>query len=151
MQSWTLGRLYIAKFKPLRMGGNPFGLKTKVVPRCKHSRTPLYRPISKCSKGHSRCCLIRSIPKYSNVCMNVTSWRVRGTIFDVEEQEASFIFRVWVCSLSYPAYKAHAPHYNAIYGLPGYTIFFYIISQTAWFPKKKEMFLNAKCLFWFSL
>ena len=63
--------------------------------------------------------------------MNVTSWRVRGTIFDVEEQKAFFIFRVCVWSLSYPVCKAHAPYYNAIYGLPGYTIFFYIISQTA--------------------
>jgi hypothetical protein len=33
-----------------------------------------------------------------------------------------------VCSLSYPAYKEHAPYYIVTYGLSSSTIFFYIIS-----------------------
>jgi hypothetical protein len=37
---------------------------------------------------------------------------------------------VCVCSLSYPACKAHAPHYIVICGPSACTIFFHIISQT---------------------
>jgi len=39
---------------------------------------------------------------------------------------------VCVCSLSYPARKAHVPHYIVIYGLSGSTIFFphYLINGT---------------------
>jgi len=88
MQFWTLviGRLYMAKFKTLKRRGIPFGLKTQVGPRCKHSPTLLFRPIINSSKGQIRRYLIRSTPKDSNVCMNVTSWCFRETIFDAEEQ-----------------------------------------------------------------
>ena len=39
-------------------------------------------------------------------------------------------FWACVCSLSYPARKAHAPYYMLIGGLSVSAIFFHIISQT---------------------
>jgi hypothetical protein len=41
-----------------------------------------------------------------------------------------------VCSLSYPACKAHAPYYIVICGLSSFTIFFLIILKTARFSGK---------------
>jgi hypothetical protein len=43
-------------------------------------------------------------------------------------EEISNTYSKCVTSLSYPACKAHAPYYIVVYGLPGYTIFFDIIS-----------------------
>ena len=59
------------------------------------------------------------------------------------------VFWACVCSLAYPACKAHAPYYILICVLSGFIILFHIISQTVWFSKKK--LLNIKCVFWFSL
>ena len=42
-------------------------------------------------------------------------------------------------------------HHIVICELPGSTIFFQIISQTARFKKKLYTLLNIKCVFWFSL
>jgi len=56
---------------------------------------------------------------------NVRLGYVCATIFVVEMQE---VFWVCVCSLSYPAYSAHAPYYHLICCLAGRTIFFHIIS-----------------------
>jgi len=39
-----------------------------------------------------------------------------------------YIFWVCVCSLSYPAYKAHAPYYTVICCLSSCTTFFHISS-----------------------
>jgi hypothetical protein len=60
-----------------------------------------------------------------------------------------YIFWVCFCSLSYPAYKAHAPYYIVICGLPGlYHIFPHYLIKGTNFEKK---LLNTKCVFWFSL
>ena len=60
-----------------------------------------------------------------------------------------YLFWLCVCSLSYPAYKTHAPYYIVICDLSGSTIFLNIISKGKIFRKKK--LFNAKCVFWFSL
>jgi len=51
---------------------------------------------------------------------------VRVTAVAVEQQY--YILCVCVCSLSYPARKAHAPCYTAICGLYSSTAFCYFIS-----------------------
>jgi hypothetical protein len=56
----------------------------------------------------------------------VTLRRVRVTTVAVEKQRVLYI--LCVCSLSYPARKAHAPCYILICGLSGPTSFFHIIS-----------------------
>jgi hypothetical protein len=65
---------------------------------------------------------------------NVPLRRVRVTVVAVAKRY--YIYWVCVCSLSYPAYNAHAPYYIVTYGLSG-SIFFHIISSTAPFSKKK--------------
>jgi len=45
--------------------------------------------------------------------------------------------------------QKHAPYYTVIFGLPGSTIFFHVISETAWFSGKKV--IKHKIAFWFSL
>jgi hypothetical protein len=56
--------------------------------------------------------------------------------------------RACVCSLRYPACKAHAPYYIVICGLSGSIIFFPIISYTAIFAGRGEV-LNIKGVFGF--
>ena len=60
---------------------------------------------------------------------NVTFRRVYETIVAVEQQ---YVLHISVCvcfsSLSYPARKAHAPHYVIISGLPSSTTYLNVIS-----------------------
>ena len=46
---------------------------------------------------------------------------------------------VHVCSLTYPACKAHSPYYTVICVLLKFTIFFHIITQTGRFSGKKKL------------
>ena len=66
---------------------------------------------------------------------NVTVTRILVTTVEVEKQKY-YIFRVCVCSLSYPARNAHEPYYTAICGLPRFTMFLHIISQSDRFSGK---------------
>jgi hypothetical protein len=52
--------------------------------------------------------------------------RVRVTVVTVQQLEVIYI--LCTCSLSYPAFKVHAPYYIVVYGLSGSTIFFHVIS-----------------------
>jgi hypothetical protein len=47
-----------------------------------------------------------------------------------------FIFWKCVCNVGYPACKAHAPYYNAVWVLSGYTTFFHIILVKEIFSEK---------------
>jgi hypothetical protein len=72
---------------------------------------------------------------------NVTLRRVCVTSCRVKA--ACITFSECVCSLSYPACKAHAPYYIVICGMSGSTVVFHIISQKTRFSKKKKKeFLN---------
>jgi hypothetical protein len=56
-------------------------------------------------------------------------WRVRVTIVAVEKQQV--LHTLCVCSLSYPACKAHAPYYIVICGLWLHQIFrHYLLNGT---------------------
>jgi hypothetical protein len=55
-----------------------------------------------------------------------------------------YIYCVCVCSLSYPAYNAHAPFHFVICGLSDFTILFPIISQTARFSERNLIKKNVR-------
>jgi hypothetical protein len=52
---------------------------------------------------------------------------------------------MYVCSLRYPACKAHAPYYVVICGQSGCTIFCNNITQSTRFSEKQKVFLK-KCI-----
>ena len=61
-----------------------------------------------------------------------------------------YIFWVCICSLGYPACKAHKPYYFFTCVLLGSTKSFLVVTQTLRFWKKK-MLLGTKYVFWYSL
>jgi len=73
------------------------------------------------------------------ILYNVRLRRVRVTIVAVRSNKY-YIFSVCVCSLSYPARKAHAPYYIAIGGLSSCTIFFTL----SHIRQKERKILNIK-------
>ena len=79
--------------------------------------------------------------------INVTLKRVRVTTVSVERQYVLRIVRV--CSLSYPACRAHAPYYIVNCGVSACIIFFLIIPLTARFSGGGV--LNIKCVFLFTV
>jgi len=62
----------------------------------------------------------------------------------------SYLFWVCFCSQGYSACTAHAPYCIIICGLPGYAIFFHVISQSARFSKKKKVIEHKMCVLIFS-
>jgi hypothetical protein len=56
---------------------------------------------------------------------SATLRRVRITVVAVGKE---YYFSECVCSVSYPAWNAHAPYYIVICGLSGCAVFFYVIS-----------------------
>jgi len=83
-----------------------------------------------------------SLNKTGNLRINVTLERVRGVIVTVENNK--YVCQVCVCSLSYPACKAHAPYHTVICGLSGCTMFSTLSHKWHGFRKKK--FINVKCV-----
>jgi len=62
----------------------------------------------------------------NNVRINVTSRYVRANT-GAAKSNKYYIFWVCICSLRYPACKAHAPYYIVICGVSGSADFFHII------------------------
>jgi hypothetical protein len=60
-----------------------------------------------------------------------------------------YIFWVCVCSLSYPAHNAHAPHYIVVCGLFGSSIFLHLSRLQHDF--RGEKLQDKKCVFWVSV
>ena len=85
--------------------------------------------------------------KRGNIRLNVTVRHVRETIFAVEKQYY-YIFRVCVYSFSCSACKALAPSYTIFSrGLSDCTIFFNIISETAWLLGGKNIYVKCVLIF----
>ena len=80
--------------------------------------------------------LFKNYNKTDNAHITLKLRSVRVAIFAVSSNKY-YIFRVWVWSLSYPACKAHAPHYIAICGSPGLPYFSTI-------PRKLRDFQNKQ-------
>ena len=84
---------------------------------------------------------------------NITLRRVRVTVFAVEKLaifavEKQYVLHiVRVCNVIQHAMRMRR---IVICGLPGSTVFFHVISQTALISKKKKL-LNPKCVFIFPL
>ena len=78
---------------------------------------------------------------------NVTSRRARATIITVEKQWVLHSMSVCICSLRYPARKAHAP--CNLWPTPLYYIFPHYLTNGTIFEKKK--ILNIKGVFRVSL
>jgi hypothetical protein len=66
--------------------------------------------------------------KTCNEHINVTFRSVRLTILLPWKSNNYYIFSVRVCSLSYPACKAHEPYYIVIRGLFGSAVRFHVVS-----------------------
>jgi hypothetical protein len=80
--------------------------------------------------------------KTVKVHIDVILGRVRVTIVAVEKQQVLHILSVCVCSLSYPARKAHSPYCIVICGLPGSTIFFFTLSHKRYYCREKKTYLT---------
>jgi hypothetical protein len=88
------------------------------------------------------------VKKDSNILLTTRqTMYFRATIVVVEKQKY-YLNSMCLCSLRYPACKAHAQYYTIICRLSMSTVFSHIISWTA---DVQKTLLNKKCVFWFSL
>jgi len=84
--------------------------------------------------------------QYRQLSINVKLKRIRVTFLTVEKRKA-YIFWVCICSLSYLAYKSHAP-YCGLWPIGLYHIFpRYPVNGTVF----GKTLLNIKYAFWFSV
>jgi hypothetical protein len=95
-----------------------------------HPRRTSLTDVSKdVSKNCSNSCTVRSLHELSYVnANNGGHWYSSFKPLLLWKSSKYYICCECVCSLSYPACKAHAPYYIVICSLSGCTVFFHIIS-----------------------
>ena len=111
------------------MGGATIAFSEQYVLRKFHGQNHL-----QCFKDKN----ISQLNTTDNERINVTLRRARASTV-TGEKPTCYIFRVCVCSLSYPACKTHAPYYIVTCGLCGCTMCCNIISYTARFSGEKKV------------
>jgi len=65
--------------------------------------------------------------EYDHECTYKRNFEARSRKYGCRGKVVSITYPECVCSLSYPACNAHAPHYIIVFCLSGSTVFFHII------------------------